>query len=355
MLAALLPDPPLVKPGQDDRTASQWTISRRAMACDFKVHLHSLTLNPVGVAETALAEIEALEDLLSVYRGHSELSRVNAEAYHRPVRVDGRLFAILQRAAELHEQTQGAFDVATGSLISAWGFFRGPRRVPTEEEHAAAMACSGMRHVELNAEEMTVRFRTPGVSINLGSIGKGYAIDQAMRRIRMEFGTQCALITGGSSSMYGCGSLMGDESGWLIGIEDPEDPRRCVATVRLRDRALGTSSTSNQYFVHEGKRYGHLIDLRTGRPADVVASASVLAPDAATADALATAFFVAGLDKAAEFCHNHPDIAAVMVLKQSDAGRQTAASNRRGPRVVTFNLSSHDVKIATDGPLRCTS
>jgi thiamine biosynthesis lipoprotein len=148
--------------------------------------------------------------------------------------------------------------------------------------------------------------------------------------------------------------LYGDESGWLIGIEDPEDAGRTVATVRLGNRALGTSSTSNQYFLHEGRRYGHLLDPRTGRPADAVASTSVLAPDAATADALATAFFVAGLDKSAEFCHNHPDIAAVIVLKQTPAG-EGAVSNRRGPRVVTFNLSSQDVKIATGGPRTGTS
>lgn len=354
MIAALLPEPPLLKPGEDDRSAGQWTISRRAMACDFTVHLHSLTSNPVAVAEAALLEIEALEELLSVYRPDSELSRLNREAFDRPVRVDGRLFAILQRSAELYEQTARTFDIATGSLIEAWGFFRGPRRVPSPDEHAAAMAAAGMRHVELNPTDLTVRYRTPGLKINLGSIGKGYAIDRAVQRMRSEFGTESVLLTGGSSSMYAGGSLTGDESGWLIGIEDPLDATRTVATVRLRNRALGTSSTSNQYFTHDGQRYGHLLDPRTGRPADALAGVSVLAPDAATADALATAFFVAGLDKTADFCHNHPEIAAVIVLKEAPAGER-AVPERRGPRVVTFNLSSQDVKIATGGTRMGTS
>lgn len=357
MIAALLPDPPMLL-ADDDRSVQHWTISRRAMACEFTVHLHPLTQDPLTVADAALREIEAVEDLLTVYRPDSEMSRVNAEACHRPVRVSERLFAILKLAAQLHEKTDGAFDVATGALIKAWGFYDGTRRVPTPSEHAAAMASSGMQHVELNEAERTVRYQVPGLQINLGSIGKGYAIDQALRRLRAEFGTECALIGGGTSSMYGCGSLWGDESGWLIGIEDPTDPGRRVASVHLRNRALGTSNAAKQSFEHNAKRFGHLLDPRTGRPADGIAGVSVLAPDAATADALATAFFVMGLDKTAAFCHNHPDIAALVVLKPDQETTIAALDEGRGgdgpanrqlkrlsERVITLNLLPHDVKV----------
>lgn len=328
------------------------------MGCDFAVYLHPLTRDPLTVAQTAFREIEELEDLLTVYRSTSEVSRINQEASRRPVPVDERTFALLRRSAELYNETQGAFDVATGAIINAWGFAGGSRRVPGPEEHAAAMAASGMRHVELNESDRTVRYRVDGLQVNFGSIGKGFALDAAMRRLKLDFGTRCALITGGGSSMLATGSLWGDESGWLIGIEDPEHPDRTVARVRLRDRALGTSSSSNQFLEAGGRRYGHLLDPRTGRPADEVASASCLAADAATADALATAFFVMGLDKIAEFCQNHSDIAAIVVLKNGRCpGNVTTRAGRRGPadqavvskrlsrRVLSFNLAPQDVKV----------
>lgn len=358
MLAALLPDPPLLLTGQDDRSAAQWTVTRRAMACEFTIHLHPLTRDPITVANTALREIERLEDVMTVYRPTSEMSRVNAEAFDHPVPVSESLFSLLQRAAELHNQTERAFDIATGRLIKAWGFFAGPRHVPEPDEHAAAMAACGLQHVHLDEAQRTVRYDASGLEINLGSIGKGYALDEALRRLRQEFGVECCLITGGSSSMIGIGSLWGDDSGWLIAIEDPEATEKTIATVRLRNRALGTSSAANQHFEAGGKRYGHLLDPRTGRPADALAGVTVLAPDAATADALATAFFVMGLDKSAEFCQNHPEIAAILVRKHGDIAADVASAargagsshlepmpTRPNPRVVTFNLPPHDVTV----------
>lgn len=354
-IAALLPE--VAVPTTDDRSASQWRITRRAMACDFTVHLPHYVRDPVTVATTALSEIEQLEDLLTVYRDDSEISRVNALAARRPVRTDGRVFALLELAADLWTQTDGAFDVACGAMIKSWGFFKPPRRVPSEAEHADVMTRCGMRHVSLNGDAQTVHYAMPGVEINLGSIGKGYALDRAARRLRDEHGLACGLLTGGSSSMLAMGSLWDDENGWLIAIEDPADPSQAAATVRLKNRALGTSSGSNQHFEIDGRRYGHLLDPRTGYPADVVASASAIAPDAATADALATAFYVWGLDKTAEFCHNHPDIAAIIVLRDGPRcpaatppadtrpGMNRPANDRTAARVVTFNLSPKDVTL----------
>jgi thiamine biosynthesis lipoprotein len=334
MLASLVRESDLLKPA-DDRSIAHCTVARRAMGCDFAIHFNPLVRDPVVVADGAFGEIERIEDVLSIYRPDSQMSNVNREAFDRSFRIDAFLFELLERAAELTEQTQGAIDVATGAMIKAWGFVDRRPRVPTAVEHAAVMRCCGMRHVLLDRAQMAVRYAVPGLEVNLGSIGKGYAVDHAVRWMRQEFGIECALIGGGSSSFYGIGSLWGDD-GWLVGIEDPSDPARTVATVRLNDRALGTSNASNQYFEVGGRRYGHLLDPRTGWPADQVAGASALAADAATADALATAFFVMGLDKTAEFCHNHPDIAAVIVKD---------APGRGNARVVTFNLSPHEVKI----------
>jgi thiamine biosynthesis lipoprotein len=313
-------------------------LSRTAMACEYSIYLPPSEKQALAAGEAALDVIDRMEDLLSVYRGDSEMSRVNRQASDEPVRTDGRLYDLLKLAADLYDKTDGAFDVATHALIDAWGFFRGPRRMPSERELKEALDRSGMDKVEMKDGDQTVRYHQPGLGINLGSIGKGFAIDKAITHIEREFAVERALFVGGRSSVYALGSPVGDERGWLVGIQNPYHIEQRLATVRLKDRALGTSASDKQFFETAGRRFGHLLDPRSGRPADELAGVSVLARNAATADGLATALFVMGLDKARDFCHNHPDIAALLVLK---SGADGCASER--PRVVTFNLPRSDV------------
>ncbi|MBP7935513.1 MAG: FAD:protein FMN transferase [Phycisphaerae bacterium] len=336
---SLIPDPPRALNPQD-QNLSTLAFARRAMGCEFGIRIPYYYPNAMAAADAALSEIEQLEELLTVYSDTSEMSRVNRNAFPGPVRVDNRLFQVVQRSVELHSQTDGAFDIAAGALVKTWGFLRGPRRVPAEGERQAALARSGMRHVELNSDNLTVRFRVQGVEINLGSVGKGYAIDRAIQRLRDDFGIQCALMIGGQSSIYGAGSPSGDGRGWLVSIQNPFNSSQPAATLRLKDQALGTSGTANQFFEEGGRRYGHLLDPRTGFPADLLASASAVAPDAATADALATAFFVMGLDKTRAFCQNHPQIGALLVIKPQDPARKAAV-----PQVVTFNVPGKDLTV----------
>lgn len=339
LLHELLPETPAAR-RLSEPTLSNLCVSRRAMACEFSIYLPPNVAQPLDAANAALDAIEAMEELLTVYSGSSLMSYVNQHAARKAVHLDQRILRILEIAAELARQTDHAFDVATGRLIRAWGFLHGPRRVPSQAEIDAALRQCGMQHVQLDVNNCTARYTVDGLEINLGSIGKGYAIDRAMTRIRDEFGVTCALMQGGTSSMAGMGSPAGDGQGWMVGIQNPFDASRLVATVRVRDRALGTSGTAHQYFVEDGRRYGHILDPRTGRPADGLASVSVLAKDAATADALATALFVMGLDKARTFCHNHPQVAALLVLK-SDAPDPASSP----PQVLTFNLAARDVNL----------
>lgn len=342
MLALLLKDDD--HPENGGGKNSYWTIARRAMACEFSILLPPDHPAIWAAGEAALAVIDEMEDLLTVYRGDSLMSYVNQNAAAGPVRVDDRLYQLLKRCAELHEQTGGTFDPTTGALIKAWGFLKGPRRVPSEEERRNALARTGMRHVELNDDGRTVCYRVPGLEMNLGSIGKGYAIDRAVRRVREQYGIESLLMQGGLSSIYATGSLGGDDRGWLVGIQDPFDLRRRIATVRLRNRGMGTSGTANQFFEANGRRYGHVLDPRTGEPAGELGSVTVLAPDAATADALSTAFFVSGLDRTAEFCQNHRDVAALVVLNP-----QASPRSGKRPSVLTFNLPREDVNLHPDG------
>jgi thiamine biosynthesis lipoprotein len=288
-------------------------LSRRAMATTFEVLLPFGTANALAAGEAALDEIDRLEDQLTVYRSHSEVSRLNETAASQAVPVEENLFGLFQLAARISAETQGAFDVTAGPLIKAWGFFRRRGRVPSVPERMAVLQRVGMRHVSLDTEARTVRFARAGVEINLGSIGKGYALDRVANLLADRWQVQAALLHGGHSSVYALGSEPGSGQGWAVGIRHPWQPERRLGVVRLRDRALGTSAATFQHLEYDGRKLGHILDPRTGWPAEGVASVSVIAPTAAAADALATAFFVLGADRARAYCETHPDVGAVLL------------------------------------------
>jgi FAD:protein FMN transferase len=291
---------------------------RRAMATNFEVVLPLGTSDALEAAEGALDEIDRLEDQLTVYRDTSEVSALNRDAPHEPVPVQENFFDLLESAAKLTAETAGAFDITAGALIKAWGFYRGPRRVPSAEERATALERVGMRHVVLDREQRTVRYLREGLEINLGSIGKGYALDRVAQLLRERWNISSGLLHGGTSSVYAMGSAPGSNDGWKVGIRHPWDPARRLAVVTLRDRALGTSADTFQHLEYNGRMLGHHLDPRTGWPAEAMAAASVVAPTAAEADALSTAFFILGVDPAAAYCASHPGVGAVLLPRGED-------------------------------------
>lgn len=295
------------------------------MACDFSILLPPDTRRAVDAGCAALDEVDRLEQLLSVYRDDSELTILNrAQAALRQTTPE--LTALLRLACGLASATDGAFDAATAELVRIWGFFRGPRRVPSPSEIHAALALCGSRHLYFPVPG-TVGYRC-NVQFNLGAIGKGYAIDRAIHTMWNGFGIRRALLQAGQSSMFALGP------DWQVDLGDPYDPTRTVARIRLRNQALGTSGAANQYLEVDGRRYGHILDPRTGHPSHKLAGATAIARRAAEADALSTAFFVQGTEWVRAFCERHRDIGAVLVPLQSD---QTA----RGPIV----LGAVDVEV----------
>ena len=288
-------------------------VGRRAMATTFEVLLPCGLPQALDAADEALDLIDALEDQLTVFRPESEVSLLNASAASRPIAVEGRLFDLLERAAQLGRDTAGAFDIATGALTKAWGFYRRQGRVPTPAERAEAMARTGMRHVALDREARTVRYLRPGLEINLGGVGKGYALDRVGELLSGEWGIGSALVHGGHSSVLALGTPPGQSRGWPVVLKHPWEPGRHLGTVWLRGQALGTSAATFQHFEYNGRKLGHLLDPRRGWPAEGVAQVSVVAPDAALADALSTAFFVLGVEGARRYCQSHPGIGAVIL------------------------------------------
>lgn len=304
-------------------------VSRPAMACRFELLFNAgQYANDTTAALEALDLVQLLEDGISYFRTTSQLSRVNALAAEMPVEVEPPLFDLLRLSLELHAQTAGALDVAAAPLWEAWGFSRRAGRIPSDEEIAEALERTGSHLIELDPGRRTVRFKRAGVRINLGSIGKGYALDRA-GEVLAAAGVADFLFHGGQSSVLARGSRLEPAGGrpspaspgWSVGVRHPLWPRRRVAEIRLRNRALGTSGSTMQFFRHRGRRYAHILDPKTGRPADGVLSATVVAPSAAVADALSTAFFVMGPEQALAFCRTRPEIAAILICPGTHRGR----------------------------------
>jgi len=302
-------------PARPAPAAGYWQhISRAAMACRFEVTLPLEDQSGVSVARQALDEVDRLEQQLTIFRESSEVSFINRRAADVPVRVEESLFSLLLWCQELYLETGGAFDITSGRLSRCWGFLKRQGRIPEPDEIERAKALVGGDKLIFDRESRAIRFARLGVEINLGSIGKGYALDRiaAMMRERL----RSALLSAGSSSMRAIG---GGNNGWTVGVRHPGNKERRLAIVRLRDAALSTSGGEEQFFEYDGKRYGHIIDPRSGMPADRVASVTVIAPAAALTDALATAFYVGGPKLAEEYCHDHPGVLVLML--ESGANR----------------------------------
>jgi FAD:protein FMN transferase len=245
-----------------------------------------------AAGEEALREIAALDQQLSFYRDDSDVRELNALAAHRAVTVEPRLFRLLERARELSRATEGAFDITIGPLLRAWGLTGEGGRVPAPEEVEAARAITGMELVELDSDARTVRFLREGVMIDLGAIGKGYGIERAMELLA-EHELSGVLLHGGTSTVAATGTQP-DGSPWTIAIRDPRDPDAVIAQAGLGDAALSVSAPHGRAFIVEGREIGHVLDPRTGAPAEGALLAAVRCPSPTDSDALSTGLLVAG-------------------------------------------------------------
>lgn len=289
-------------------------LARHAMATRFEIALYGedhVHLRAAG--EEALEEIERLEAQLSFYRPESEVSHVNAHAWEGWVRVTPPLFALLRQAKRLSKTTQGAFDPTVGPLMRCWGFAGGAGELPDPADLWAAREAVGMDKVWLDEENFAVRYALPRVSIDLGSIGKGYAVERAARLLR-DNEVASALIHGGTSTLVALGAPPGEE-GWPVAIQHPSHPDSEVATIRLRDTSLSVSAPHGKAFEAGGRVFGHVMDPRTGEPVQGAALAAVSLPSATETDALSTALLVVGEPGFPGLIASHPEARALVAVE----------------------------------------
>ena len=269
------------------------TVAAEAMATRFEVVLHGApeaTLR--AAAEEALAEITRLEGMLSLYKPTSEIAHINTRGAQEPVPVSPEVFALLEQCIALGEQTRGAFDITLAPLMRCWRFMNDTGAAPSETDLAEARAHCGWPQLRLNPEQTSVQLATEGAMLDLGSVGKGYALEQAAALLQ-ENEFENFLIHGGTSTVCARG-VQADGAPWRIAVEHPNADQPPLSIVDLQNESLSVSGIGGKSFIdNAGLEQGHVIDPRTGYPTQSARVTAVMCHRATVSDAWATALLVA--------------------------------------------------------------
>lgn len=296
-------------------------LQRKAMACDWEVLLPKNSPDfAAEVAVEALGLLERLENCWSIYRPHSEISRLNALADVNGQEISDEVLELLTAGLEAYQWTHGAFDITSGTLTDAWGFSRQKARKPDAAEISEALQKVGTCYIQLACSQRQVTFRKRGLKVNPGGIGKGLALERLSQWL-IDSGLENFLIHGGKSSIRAHGRRRSDgEAGWPIALRNPANPDQILGKIHLNNQAIGTSGHAHQFFHYQGVRYGHVIDPRSGYPVQGVESVTVVAPTATIADALATGLYVLGPKQWERFAELHPEIGIIGLIPARRTG-----------------------------------
>jgi thiamine biosynthesis lipoprotein len=301
------------------RSLHRHQASRMSMACLYTIEAYGSDSTALpGIVEDAFDEVDRIDRLMSHYKADSPLSRLNREGARHPVVVETELFDFIGEAMRYNRDSGGAFDITVGPLMRTWGFFRGEGRMPSDEQLDGARRHVGPGHVVMDRAARTIGFDAPGVELDLGGIAKGYAVDRVVKLLRARR-VAAALIDAGGSTIYGMGAPPGRDA-WDAAIEDPADSRKTAVTVHLKDRALSVAGSSEKFFELQGVRYSHIMDPRTGRPAQGVLSVAVLTSTGTSGDALDDAFFVLGAEESGRYLRSLADTEVFFFLPDSTQG-----------------------------------
>jgi FAD:protein FMN transferase len=282
--------------------------------------------------EAVMAEMRRIDNLMSHYKPESQLSQINARAAQEPVQVDPELFDLIKLSTHYSEITEGAFDITYASVGHLYDY---PHHVkPTEEQIKAALPGVNWRNMLFDPVHHTIRFEHAGMRIDLGGIGKGYAVDRGIAILQAR-GIKHALVTAGGDSR-----IIGDRMGrpWVVGIRNPDDKNKVVTRIPIVNSAMSTSGDYERFFDEGGVRYHHIIDPRTGHSASKVRSATVLGPTATQTDGMSKTAFVLGPEKALEIINRMPEYDAVFITPE---GKILYSNGLRPPNVEAAKTPPH--------------
>jgi len=267
-----------------------YTTTHPAMGTTYTLYLYSDDPQQASaISDEVFDEVDRIDQLLSNYRDSSELSRINHNAATAPVTTDPEMFSFLQQSLRWSQVSDGAFDITVGQLMKSWGFFKHEGRVPTAAELAHLRSVTGWQHIQLDPAARTVAFTSP-IELDPGGIGKGFAVDAAVRILRADH-IAAAMISAGSSTLYALGAPPG-KRGWHVVVPGPLPSQRTLTTITLRDTSLSSADCSQKNFTVAGHLYCHIMNPQTLSPVEGRIQVSIVNPSATASDALSNVLFV---------------------------------------------------------------
>lgn len=276
---------------------------------------------------SAFDEAKRLEQLMSNYRNDSELSRINRLAPDKPVNCDAELLYVIETSLHYSNLTNGAFDITVSPMVNLWGFFADNDgningNIPDDKEIMALMPAISYKNIltsNVDAQHNsagTIFFKNPLTRIDLGAIGKGYAVDKVVEILKRD-GVESALVNfAGNISAYGS---PGNRDKWTIGLRDPKNSSNIVGSFKIKNGAVSTSGDYERYFVKDGKRYTHIIDPRTGKPVSGILSVTIVTDNATKADALSTGVFVLSADEGFKLIEELDNVEGVVIFENDNS------------------------------------
>jgi thiamine biosynthesis lipoprotein len=273
--------------------------------------------------DAALKQLQTIEALMSYHRDDSEIAILNRSGYERPLKVSKDTFQVVQKAIEFSSLSDGAFDITVGPLVDLWRKAAEANSVPTDAELAEVRAKVGYQKLILDANQMTIKFSVEGMKLDLGAIAKGYGIDKAVETMQTCGATAGLVDVGGNIRCFGKPKA---KPHWLIGLQDPNeienrksktensiDVGKPLLILKLNDAAVATSGHYRRFVSIGGKKFSHIIDTKTGFSSDKLASVTIIAKDATTADALSTAVIVMGAENGLALIEKIPQTEAILI------------------------------------------
>jgi thiamine biosynthesis lipoprotein len=260
--------------------------------------------------DLAIAEVKRIENQISDWIPTTQISLVNKNAGIQAVKVDSEVFDLVTRAIKISELTDGAFDISYASMDKIWKFDGSMKTMPTEEAIKKSVAKIVYKNIILNPKDQSVFLKLEGMKLGLGGIGQGYIADKVKDKLVANGCVSGIVNVSGDINAWGKQS---NQKSWTVGIVNPINKNKVFATFPLENSSVETSGNYEKYVMFNGIRYSHIIDPRTGYPAQGVVSVSVFAKQTEIADALATGIFVLGVEVGLDLVNQLKGIECIIV------------------------------------------
>ena len=293
----------------------EFKVSRKLMGSDFELIVVEED-EPLAreALQKGVEEVQRIEELLSEFKPASQTSMINREAAQYPVKVEEETFHLIRRCKEISRLTQGAFDITVGPLKKIYRFRNVEHAIPSPQEIREALRKVGYRYLKLMGDNR-ISFEKESMQISFAAIGKGYAAD-CVSRLWKQMGIRSGVINAsGDLTLWG---NRADGSQWKVGIAHPDNRNEIVLWIPVEQGSVATSGDYENYFMHDGIRYSHNINPRTGYPLTGIKSVTVVSPSAELCDALCTAVYVMGKEAGLYFINQLPETHCLIISESNE-------------------------------------